>query len=76
MIPVTAEQLAHLVGELELVGPSPLGDVVREFGRHDAPAEEFGTVLVRREFITGYQLERLLRGERAGYFYGRAQVLY
>jgi CheY-like chemotaxis protein len=76
MIPVTAEQLAQLVGELELVGPSPLGDAVREFGRHDAPAEEFGTALVRREFITGYQLERLLRGERAGYFYGRAKVLY
>ena len=76
MIPVSAEQLAQLVGELELVGSAPLGDAVREFGRHDAPAEEFGTALVRREFITGYQLERLLRGERAGYFYGRAKVLY
>jgi serine/threonine-protein kinase len=76
MIPVTAEQLAQFVGELDLVGPSPLGDAVREFGSHDAPAEEFGTALVRREFITGYQLERLLRGERAGYFYGRAKVLY
>lgn len=76
MSPVTAEQLAHLVGELDLVAHAPLGDAVREFGRHDAPAEEFGTALVRREFITGYQLERLLRGERTGYFYGRAKVLY
>ncbi|MFM8985797.1 MAG: protein kinase domain-containing protein [Planctomycetia bacterium] len=76
MSPVTAEQLAHLVGDLDLVAHAPLGDAVREFGRPDAPAEEFGAALVRREFITGYQLERLLRGERTGYFYGRAKVLY
>jgi CheY-like chemotaxis protein len=76
MSPVTAEQLAQIAGELDLVAHAPLGDAVREFGRPDAPAEEFGAALVRREFITGYQLERLLRGERTGYFYGRAKVLY
>ena len=76
MTPVTAEHLAHLLGELDLVGHSQLDDALREFGGHDQPAYDFGTTLVRRELLTGYQLERLLRGERAGFFYGSAKVLY
>jgi len=76
MTPVTAEHLAHLLGELDLVGHSQLDDALREFGGHAQPAYDFGTTLVRRELLTGYQLERLLRGERAGFFYGRAKVLY
>jgi serine/threonine-protein kinase len=76
MTPVTAEHLAHLVGELDLVSHSQLDDALREFGGHAQPAYDFGTTLVRRELLTGYQLERLLRGERAGFFYGRAKVLY
>ena len=76
MTPVTAEHLARLLGDLELVGQSQLDDALREFGGHDQPAYDFGTTLVRRELLTGYQLERLLRGERAGFFYGSAKVLY
>jgi serine/threonine-protein kinase len=77
MSPVTAEQLAHLAGELELAGHGPLGEALREFGGGPAAAaQEFGTALVRRELITGYQLEKLLRGDRAGYLFGRAKVLY
>jgi serine/threonine-protein kinase len=76
MTPVTAEQLAQLVGELELAGLPQIDDALRAFGGHDQPAQDFGTALVRRELLTGYQLERLLRGERAGYFYGSAKVLY
>ena len=76
MTPVTAEHLAQLVGELDLVGLPQIDDALREFGGHDQPAQDFGTALVRRELLTGYQLERLLRGERAGYFYGSAKVLY
>jgi serine/threonine-protein kinase len=76
MTPATAEHLAQLVGELELVDLPQIDDALRAFGGHDQPAQDFGAALVRRELLTGYQLERLLRGERAGYFYGRAKVLY
>jgi serine/threonine-protein kinase len=76
MTPATAEHLAQLVGELDLVGLPQIDDALRAFGGHDQPAQDFGAALVRRELLTGYQLERLLRGERAGYFYGRAKVLY
>ena len=77
MNPVTAEQLAHLVGDLELVEPVRLDEAIRDcHGGHAASAHDFGTALVRRELVTGYQLEKLLRGDRTGYLYGRAKVLY
>jgi len=76
MIPVTAENLVHLVAELELVGQGQLDDALHEGGGHDLSAQEFGAVLVRRELLTGFQVERLLQGHRAGYFYGAAKVLY
>lgn len=76
MKPTTADNLLHLVGELELVPPGVLATAFAEAGGHALDAQAFGQVLVRRELLTGFQLERLLRGERAGYFYGRARILY
>lgn len=76
MKPSTAEELAELAQDLELVPASAMHDVWAEVGGHNVPPEAIGAVLVRRELLTGYQLERLLKGERGGYFYGRAKVLY
>jgi len=75
MKPATADDLAHLVGELELAPPAALQDVMRDTGT-TVDAAAFGQALVRREMVTGFQLERLLKGERRGYFYGRAKLLY
>jgi len=75
MKPDTADDLAALVGDLELAPPAELQESLHESG-HAADAASFGQALVRREMVTGFQLERLLKGERRGYFYGRAKVLY
>ena len=75
MKPSTAEQIALLLGGLDLVPAADLEGAWRDAGHH-ASAEELGQALVRRELLTGYQLERLLRGEPRGYFYGRAKILY
>jgi eukaryotic-like serine/threonine-protein kinase len=75
MKPTNADALAHLVGDLELVPPAELHEVLGETGGA-ATAEAFGQALVRRELVTGFQLERLLKGERRGYYYGRAKLLY
>jgi eukaryotic-like serine/threonine-protein kinase len=76
MKPTTAENLLSLVGQLDLVPAGPLAEAFSESGGHAISAEEFGQALVRRELVTGFQLERLLRGEHKGYFFGRAKVLY
>ena len=76
MKPETAEQLMLLGIELDLVPESAAEEALREAGGGAADLAAFGQVLVRRELVTSYQLERLLRGETNGYFYGRAKILY
>lgn len=76
MKPTTAETLAQLIRGIDLVPSASLDDALRAAGGADAAAEALGSLLVRRELLTGYQLERLLKGEPGGYYYGRAKVLY
>ena len=76
MTPSTADELADRMEQFELVSASALDDLWREFGGRNVPLTDFGAALVRRELLTRYQLDRLLRGEHAGFFYGRAKILY
>lgn len=75
MHPATADDLGHLAGVLELAPVAAIQEVSQEADA-GADAAAFGQALVRRELITGFQLEKLLKGDRRGYFYGRAKVLY
>jgi len=76
MQPTTAEEFAHLAQELELVSGADLQAAWTELGGHNVPVESLGNLLLRREVITGYQLDRLRRGDRRGYFFGSAKILY
>jgi len=76
MKPTTADELAHTVTELDLVSSESLQEIWSEVGGHHVALEQCAQALVRRELLTAYQLDRLLRGERTGFFYGRAKVLY
>ncbi len=73
---LTTEEVASAVIELGLIDPAKMPGIWREIGSHDAPLEQFGSVCVRRELLTGYQWERLRNGYRNGFFYGRTKVLY
>ena len=73
---LTTEEVASAVIELGLIDAAKMPGVWREVGSHDAPLEQFGSVCVRRELLTGYQWERLRNGYRNGFFYGRTKVLY
>ena len=76
MKPSTADELAHSLEQLDLVQAAQMDAVWTELGGHNVPVQDFGAVLVRHERLTGYQLDRLLRGEVDGFFYGRAKILY
>jgi len=73
---LTSEQLAQAILDLELVAPLELETGFREAGGRGTSAEALGAALVRRELLTGYQIERLMRGDRRGFFYGRSTILY
>ena len=72
----SAEQLMQQVARLELVPTDVLHAACRDVGGTQVPAEDFGGELVRRELLTSFQLDRLLRGEQRGYVFGNAVLLY
>ncbi|MCD4728561.1 MAG: protein kinase [Pirellulales bacterium] len=72
----TAEQVAERAFDLGLLDERQLRDVWGSFGSHNVPMEDFLQILVRREYLTNYQVERLVKGERTGFFFGNYRVLY
>ncbi len=73
----TAEQLAQRALDVNVIDDGQLRSVWSELGSTNAPLGAFQQVLLRRELLTQYQLERLMRAEsRTGFFYGDYKVLY
>jgi eukaryotic-like serine/threonine-protein kinase len=72
----TAEQVAQRAFDLGLLDEPQLRDLWGSFGSQNVPIEDFLQTLVRREFLTNYQVERLMKGERTGFFFGDYRVLY
>lgn len=76
MVDWSAEQFAQHAVELGLLDQRQLQDVWTQFRGRQVSGDEFRQVLLRRELLTNYQVERMLRGDRHGYFYGDYKVLY
>lgn len=76
MLDLTAEQFAQRAFDLNLVDARQLESVWSQLGTHNVPSAEFLKILVRREMLTNFQVERLLKGEKTGFFYGDYKVLY
>jgi eukaryotic-like serine/threonine-protein kinase len=76
MVELSAEQFAQRAFDLNLLDERQLQDIWGQLGSRQVSSEEFQQVLLRRELLTNYQTERLLRGDRTGFFYGDYKVLY
>ena len=76
MAKMTAEQFGQRVLELGLASPSEMQAVWSEAGTRDVGLADLQQYLLRRELLTNFQIERLLNGQKAGYFYGDYKVLY
>ena len=76
MVARSAEDFAHRAYDLNLLDQRQLNSVWAELGTRNVSADELQRALLRREFLTNYQVDRLMRGERTGFFYGDYKVLY
>src|SRR5215471_17008275 len=72
----TAEQVAQAAFDRDLIDEHQLRDVLAETGSLESDPEQVKQLLLRRELVTNYQLEKLLRGDRTGFFYGKYKSLY
>ena len=72
----TAEKIAQRAFDLGLLDERQLQEVWATLGSRDVEVDKLLHLLVRREFMTNYQVERLVKGERSGFFLGDYKVLY
>ncbi len=73
---MTAEKFAQRVYELGLADNKQLDQIWAELGTRAITLEEFIAAALRREVLTNFQVDRIIKGERTGYFYGKYKVLY
>ncbi len=76
MSEVTAEKLSQRIIDSGLLDGRQLESIWSELGTREVTAEQFTSLLLRREMLTNFQLSRLIKGDRGGYFYGHFKVLY
>lgn len=76
MSEMSAEKFAQRAYEVGLVDSQQMDGVWSELGTHNVSLDELINVMVRRELITNFQKDRMLKGERVGYFYGKYKPLY
>lgn len=73
----TAEQLAQRALDVEVIDNTQLNAVWNELGSNEASLEAFQQAILRRELVTPYQLEKLMKPDvRTGFFFGQFKVLY
>jgi CheY-like chemotaxis protein/predicted Ser/Thr protein kinase len=68
--------MGELILELGLVNQSRLDEVRASVGRGPANAPALLRALERKGYLTSWQTQRLLKGEKEGYFIGGYRVLY
>jgi serine/threonine-protein kinase len=71
-----AEDLAQRVFDLGLVDQRQIEIVWSELGTRDVSHEQFSDRLLNKELLTNFQLDKVLKGDRVGFFYGKYRVLY
>jgi eukaryotic-like serine/threonine-protein kinase len=62
--------------DAKLVESRVIDSIWAELGTREARLEDLTSLLLRKELLTNFQLDRLFKGEKAGYFYGDYKVLY
>lgn len=72
----TTEQFSQRVAELGLINERDFRSLWASLSSRDVPLQEFTDGAIRRGLLTNYQVDRLLKGETAGFFYGDYKVLY
>ena len=76
-VSVSAEQLGKRAHECGVLTINQVQLSLNEAGGPDiATYEDFISVLMQKELLTNWQIERLTKGEVTGYFFGKWKILY
>jgi serine/threonine-protein kinase len=73
---ITPEQLSQRVVDAGLLDARQMESMWAELGSREVGLDDLTSLLLRKEVLTNFQLDRLFKGEKGGYFYGDYKVLY
>ncbi|XZE21292.1 protein kinase domain-containing protein [Pirellulaceae bacterium SH449] len=73
---ISPRSLTQRVIDLDLASPMDIEKLWAELRTENATLEDVKGMLLRKGLLTNFQLERMLTGERLGYYYGPYKVLY
>jgi serine/threonine protein kinase len=73
---ISPDQLIQRISDAGILDSRQIEALWAELGTREVTLEQVTGLLLRKELLTNYQLDRLLKGERGGYFYGDYKVLY
>lgn len=76
MLDLSAEKFAQRVIDTNLLDERQIESIWSELGSREASGHEFKSIAVRRQLLTNYQVEKLVRGDRTGFFYADYKTLY
>ena len=76
MSDLTPTQLSHRIVELGLLEPIEIEQAWSEVGGISGTCEDLMRVLQRSDRLTNLQIDKVLKNDRTGYFYGHWKVLY
>lgn len=76
MADFTATQLSQRIVELGLLDPAEIERAWSEISTRDDSCDALIRVLQRKELLTNLQVDKILKGERIGYYYGQWKILY
>ena len=72
----TPRSLTQRTVDLELASQDQIDRFWGEIRSSEITLEEVKNLLLRKGILTNFQLDRMLTGERLGFFYGHYKVLY
>ncbi len=76
MSTLTPAQLSQRIVQLGLLEPLQVEQAWADVGSVDGTCDDLLRVLQRKQLLTNLQVDRILKGEMAGYFYGQYKILY
>ncbi|MBC8351895.1 MAG: protein kinase [Planctomycetes bacterium] len=72
----SAEKFAQRVFDLALLDNPQIEAVWSTLGSRDVSLDDMTSAMLRKGLLTNLQIERILRGERTGFFYGKYKLQY
>ncbi len=76
MADIKAQDLSDRILDLGLLDAREMDAIWAQVGSRDVSADDLSHQLLSKQLLTNFQLDKIIKGDREGYFYGKYRVLY